>query len=312
MAGDQEIRAVAVVGPTASGKTALAIALARRLDTEIISVDSMQFYRGMEVGTAAPTAEEQAAVPHHFVSFLNPDEQYSAGAFARDARAVMDDLHARGRIPVVAGGSALYVTALLDGLFEGPARDEAIRTRLKHQAETQGVPALYARLREVDPGYAEIVLPNDLRRIVRGLEVWEITGRPMSELHAEHRRETEPVPSLYVGVEHPREALYARINARVDRMIDEGLLDEVQRLIDAGYEPAIARLKSLGYRELAAYLRGEQTLDAALEQMKMFTRRFAKRQLSWYRGDERVRWLPVAEFPTAEAQADEVMRWLQA
>lgn len=304
------IRTIAVVGPTASGKTALAVELARRLESEIISADSMQFYRGMDIGTAAPTVEERAAVRHHFVGFLDPDRQYSAGVFAKEATAVLDEITCRGRIGVVAGGSALYVAALLEGLFEGPARDPDIRNRLHRDADAAGVQALYARLRDVDPAYAAIVLPNDLRRIVRGLEVYEITGRPMSSLHDEHRRRTPPVPARYVGIDYSREALYARIDARVDAMLASGLIDEVQWLLESGYGPAIDRLKSLGYREIAAHLRGEQPLDEAIERMKMLTRRFAKRQLSWYRNDDRVRWLPIARFPSVSAQADAVMQRL--
>ncbi len=305
------IRVVAVVGPTASGKTALSIELAKRLGTEIISADSMQFYRGMEIGTAAPTAAERASVPHHFVSFLEPHQHYSAGAFAKDAMDVVERLNAQGKVAVVAGGSGLYVSALLDGLFDGPARNEAIRERLHREAELHGLAPLYERLLRVDPQYAQIVLPHDLRRIVRGLEVYEITGQPISQLHERHQREKQPIRSLFVGIEYPRSVLYARIDERVDRMITDGLVDEVQRLVDGGHDRAIARLKSLGYRELAAYLRGEQTLDAAVEQMKMHTRRFAKRQLSWYRGDERVRWLSIEEYPDAGAQADAAMGWVR-
>jgi tRNA dimethylallyltransferase len=305
------IRVAAVVGPTASGKTALSIELAKRLDTEIISADSMQFYRGMEIGTAAPTAAERASVPHHFVSFLEPHQLYSAGAFAKDAMDVVERLNAQGKVAVVAGGSGLYVSALVDGLFDGPARNEAIRERLHREAEFHGPAPLYERLQEVDPHYAQIVLPHDLRRIVRGLEVYEITGQPISHLHQLHQREKRPIRSIFAGIEYPRDVLYARIDERVDRMIADGLADEVQRLLDSGYGCAISRLKSLGYRELAAYLRGEQTLDAAIEQMKMHTRRFAKRQLSWYRGDERVRWLRIEEYPNAHAQADAVMGWIK-
>lgn len=303
--------AIAIVGPTASGKTALAIELAQRLDTEIISADSMQFYRGMEIGTAAPTPEELAAVRHHFVSFLDPDEPYSAGAFARDARAVVENLLQRERIAVVVGGSGLYVSALLEGLFEGPARDESIRDRLMREAQIEGVPALYDRLKSVDPVYAQAILPNDLRRIVRALEVFEITGRAISDFHRDHRRQTESLRALFVGIEHERADLYARINTRVDRMMEAGFVDEVRRLLDAGYGNAIERLKSLGYREVAAYLRGEQSLDAAVERIKMNTRHFAKRQLSWYRGDDRVRWLPVTAYLTPSAQADVVLGWLR-
>ena len=302
---------VAVVGPTASGKTALAIALAERLDTEIVSADSMQVYRGMEVGTATPTQEEQARVRHHFVSFLDPRDQFSAGRFSEMARPVVAALNARGRTAVVAGGSGLYVQALIDGLFPGPSRDEDIRDRLHEEAEALGVAALYARLQQVDPEYAAAILPGDLRRIVRGLEVHAITGQPMSRLHQEHRAETSPLSAVQVALDYPREELYRRIDLRVDRMLAQGFLDEVQRLLDQGYGDRLAQLRTLGYREFIAHLRGELSYDEAAENMKRNTRRFAKRQLSWFRGDDRVQWVPADAPQDPDEHADRVLALLE-
>ncbi|HOT49869.1 MAG TPA: tRNA (adenosine(37)-N6)-dimethylallyltransferase MiaA [Candidatus Hydrogenedentes bacterium] len=284
-------QAIVIAGPTASGKTALAIALARRLGTEIISADSMQVYRGMAIGTAAPTREEQALVRHHFVGFLDPAEDFSAGAFEILARKVVRDLNARGRPAVVVGGSGLYLRALCGGLFDGPPKNEEIRLRLRAEARERGVAALYERLRAVDADYAALIGANDLRRIVRALEVHEITGRPLSALHREHRERREPLDAVWVGIDLPRETLYARIDARVDAMIAQGFAGEVRALLDRGYMPHIERLKCLGYREMAAHLLGEISLDEAVALVKRNTRHYAKRQISWFRRESEIYWI---------------------
>jgi len=295
---------VAIVGPTASGKTAVAVRVAELLDTEIISADSMQFYRHMAIGTGAPSAGELARVRHHFIGFLDPREAFSAGAFVEAARPVVAELNARGRVAVVAGGSGLYVRALLGGLFSGPGKDDNIRARLNAEAAAEGVPVLYARLQAVDAAYAAVINPGDLRRIARALEVYELAGRPLSELHREHRAATPDLPALQVGIDWPRARLYEGINARVDDMLARGLLDEVRWLLDHGYAGAIAQLRSLGYQEMAAFVRGEMPFEEAVELMKRNTRRYAKRQLSWFRGDKAIHWLPAADRAPEELAAE--------
>lgn len=281
---------IAVVGATASGKTSLAVALAQLLETDILSADSMQAYRGMEIGTAAPTPEEQARATHHFVSFLDPAGQFTAGAFGEAARAAASELWQAGKTPVAAGGSGLYVRALVEGLFAGPAADPSIRARLQAEAESIGTGALYTRLQSVDPSYARIILPGDLRRIVRALEVYELTGEPLSHLH--QQGQAEPLPALQIALDVPRGELYARIDARVDRMLEAGFLDEVQRLLDAGYRERLLQLRTLGYPEFTAFLEGRQSYDEARALMQRNTRRFARRQLSWWRGVPGIHWLP--------------------
>lgn len=282
---------LAVVGPTASGKTALAIELAERLGTEIISADSMQVYKGMEIGTGAPTPEERARVKHHFVSFLGPGTRFSAGEFERMAREIVIDLNQRGKVAVVVGGSGLYLRALIDGLFEGPGADETLRARLHAEAEKIGTPLMYERLTRIDPAYAAQIEPTDLKRIVRALEVHEIAGEPLSALHAEHKSTRPPFDAVQVLIDWPRAQLYERIDARVDHMIANGFIDEVRRLDERGHAPHVMRLRSLGYREFLAYLHGQQSLEHATARMKQLTRNFAKRQLTWFRADKRIRWV---------------------
>jgi len=302
--------ALAIVGPTASGKTALAIQLAGRLGTEIVSADSMQFYRGMEIGTGAPSPGELARVRHHFVGFLEPSEDFSAGAFESRAREIVAALNAQDKVAVVAGGSGLYISALIDGLFDGPGKDETLRARLRDEADRLGVPALYARLQETDPDYAGVIEPNDLRRIVRALEVYELAGTPLSVLHRQHRQASHSLDAVQVALDLPRDVLYARIDARVDCMIQNGLLDEVAALLDKGYGPHIERLRSLGYREMAACVRGACAIDEAAELMKRNTRRYAKRQISWFRGDPRVHWIHAGDDRTEEEYIEEALALL--
>lgn len=289
------VEAVAVVGPTASGKTALAIALAERLGTEIISSDSMQVFSGMEIGTAAPTAAERARAKHHFVSCLTPGELFSAGEFQRRGRIVLQAINARGIPAVVAGGSGLYTSALLDGLFEGPEKNDAVRARLEAEAAVEGAQTLYARLQGVDPEYAAVIDEQDTRRIVRGLEVYEIAGTPLSVLHRKHQERAVRVRSRFVAIRYPREELYSRINDRVDAMLSAGFLDELRALLDAGHRAHLEQLRTLGYREFMAHLRGEVSFDDARAAMQQNTRRYAKRQLTWFRADDRIEWIEPGE-----------------
>ena len=298
---------VAVVGPTASGKTGLAIEVAKLLDTEIVSADSMQFYRGMEIGTGAPSAEELAAVKHHFIGTLDPSERMSAGQYRIEAGEVVRSLNEDGKTAVVVGGSGLYIQALIDGLFDGPGADPKLRAALEHEAEEHGSEVLHARLAGVDPEYAATIHGNDVKRIVRGLEVFETSGSPLSVLHLEQQESGSAFESVQFALDFPRAELYARINRRVDRMLEEGFVEEVARLRDAGYEPDISRLKSLGYREVLAHLRGESSLEEARELMKMNTRRYAKRQLTWFRGDTRIEWLKADTDETDASRAKHIV-----
>lgn len=285
-------RIPAIVGPTASGKTAVAIALARRLGGEIISCDSMQIYRGMDIGTAKPTKEERAAAPHHLIDYIDPNTPYSASDYAKDALAAVSDITGRGKTPIFCGGTGLYLAAARRG-----GEDERIpgATEVREKLEAiaarpNGADELHARLTAVDPDSAAATHKNNTRRVIRALEVFYATGVPKSEWD---RRSREVAPALHIApflIDYPnRDLLYARIEARVDAMMAAGLLDEARRLYAAGaLSPTSTAGQAIGYKELAAHLRGECTYEEAVADLKTATRRYAKRQLTWFAADPSV------------------------
>ena len=279
-----------IAGPTASGKTAVGIELAQRLNGEIVSADARQIYRFMDIGTAKPTAEERAAARHHLIDFVNPDEDYSAGQFAEDAAAVIGDILRRGKVPIVVGGAGLYIRALFDGFSQMPKIPMEIRTRLQEEGRNC-LSKLYERLCEVDPEWAAKIQATDTQRILRGLEVYEASGKSLSEY-----QKVPPTPPIrhtasYFGLRWAREALYNRINARACLMIENGLIEEAASLRDRGYSPDLNALNAFGYREIFQYLNGETTLDRALADLQQGTRRYAKRQMTFFRRDERIAWI---------------------
>lgn len=299
--------AIALVGPTAAGKTAVAIAVAQRLGAEIISADSMQVYRGMDIGTAKPTAEEQETARFHLVDVVDPDAEWTLAdvqAAGSDANA---DIQRRGHLPLIVGGTGLYVRALTTQLdIPAAAPDEAFRERWRAFAMENGNAALHAELAGVDPGAAARIHVNDVKRIVRALEVYEATGTSMSELHARNQSAHRNEDSLIVGLNYEdRRSLYARINQRVDQMIADGLVDEVRRLLALGYTRELKSMQSLGYKQMASYLAGECDLADAVDDTKRATRHFARRQLIWFRADQRVKWVRLDDRPTADV-VDEV------
>ena len=283
-------KVIVIAGPTASGKTGLALHLANRLDGEIVSADSRQVYRFMDIGTAKPGPELRSAVIHHCIDICDPDQYFSAGEYSRIARTTVRDILKRDKQPVVAGGSGLYIQALIDGVFSGNYRDPDIRRRLKEEAQQKGLQALYTRLRKQDPDYASRIHENDQRRIVRALEVCEMSGRPVSRIRQE---ETVPAgfPFRMFGLRWKRDVLYRRIESRVDRMMASGLRDEVEFLLNRGYSLEDNALDSVGYKEMIAHLKGRLSLDEAVDQIKRNTRRYAKRQMTWFRRDPRILWI---------------------
>jgi tRNA dimethylallyltransferase len=279
------LKFVAVLGPTASGKSALALALAERTGGEIVACDSQQVYIGMDIGTAKPTADERRRVPHHALDLARPDEPFHAARWAAVARAAIADIVARGRLPIVVGGTGLYYRALVTGLFEAPPPDEAIRARHREEAAAGGVEALHARLAAVDPEAAAAIRVRDLVRINRALEIYEQTGVPITTLRRQAAPPDDLAPTVLL-LEPPVAALRARIAARVDQMIAAGFLDEVRALRAAGYGPSCKPLQALGYQQLGAVLDGTATLEAAVAETVQATFKYARRQRTWFRKQE--------------------------
>ena len=293
-------RVAALVGATASGKTAVALALAAGLGAEIVNADSLQVYRELDIGTAKPTPAERARVPHHLVDVADPPEPFDAARYCREGRAVLADLHQRGVPPLVVGGTGLYLKALLYGLFGEGQPQKWIRERLGRELHGLGLPVLHQRLTALDPATAARLHPNDTYRILRALEVMEATGRPLSELFAAHRFRDCPYRVLKLGLILPREELNSRIEARVAAMLAQGFLLEVEGLL-ARYPPDLKPLNSLGYRHLIRFLQGGWSWEEAVERLKIDTRRYAKRQLTWFRADPGVKWFHPDQ--TAEMRA---------
>jgi tRNA dimethylallyltransferase len=285
---------IAVVGPTAAGKSAVALRLAEECSGEIVSCDSLQVYRGLDIGSAKATPEERARVPHHLLDVVEPGQDFTAAAFARQAREALAGIRARGRLAIVAGGTGLYLRALLEGLFEGPARDEALRARLDAIAARWGSGRLHRLLARVDPDAAARIPPRDLVRIVRALEVFMTTGRPLT---AHHREGSEPLAGFAVhvfGIAPPREVLRAAVERRTSEMFERGLLDEVRRLLAAGHPQDLRPLRAIGYRQAVDVIMGRRTDDEARRDIVVSTMQYAKRQLTWFRHQTRAAWFTSA------------------
>lgn len=283
---------VVIVGPTAVGKTEVSVEIAARLPGEIVSCDSMQVYRHMDIGTAKPTPAERARMPHHLVDVVDPSEPFSVARFQELAWSAIDDIAARGGCPVLVGGTGLYVRAVVDGfLFPWEGASAEVRKALEEEARSRGVPALYERLEQVDPMAARKIHPNDARRIIRALEVHVTTGRPISEMWRKGRGKLRVDGLVMVGLVRERGSLYERIERRCDSMIEQGLVEETAGLLERGYERALTAGQALGYKEIVEHLRGRCSLAEALTLIKRNTRRYAKRQLTWFRADPRVEWI---------------------
>lgn len=281
---------VAIVGPTAAGKTAVGIELAVRMGGEIVSADARQVYRFIDIGTAKPSVDERRRVPHHLVDIIDPDDDYSAGQFAEDARKAIADVVSRRRLPIVVGGSGLYLRAALDGLFEGPKADPDLRLRYEQLFKEKGEAALRQELRAVDPETESDMEWGKPRRLIRALEVHALTGIPLSDHHRKQRRENL-YEVLWVGVAPTREELCRRIDLRVIAMVEQGLVDEVRGLISRGYSRTLNALNTVGYREVFDLLDGASDERSMVRWVQAHTRQYAKRQMTWFRADGRIRWL---------------------
>ncbi|MCD8188378.1 MAG: tRNA (adenosine(37)-N6)-dimethylallyltransferase MiaA [Ruminococcus sp.] len=287
---------LAVAGPTASGKTAMGAALAAEYGGEVISADSMQIYKGMDIASAKPTVGEMQGVPHHLIDFLDRGVSFSAADYVKLARERIDDVLGRGRLPVIVGGTGLYIDSLLENVrFSEGGSDESYRRELYDFAEKMGNEALHSRLAAIDPKAAEGIHPNNLVRVVRAMEVYHVTGRTFSELKAESRLEETPYDSLIIGLDFAdRQVLYSRINRRVDEMVKAGLVEEAHALWqERGMRTAA---NAIGYKELIPYFENEMSLDDCIDKIKQETRHYAKRQLTWFRKNKRIKWIIIGEF----------------
>ena len=303
---------IAVVGPTASGKTALAIALAKELGGEIVSADSMQIYRGMDIATAKPTPEEMAEVPHHLIGFWPPEKPFSVAQYAILAREKIDDILRRGRVPVLCGGTGLYIKAIVDHIQyeEETGEDAALRERLRRQAQDEGNLAVWRQLQAMDPQTAERIHPNNLGRVFRAIEVMQVSGRSIREQEERSRQAPCPYHVIQIGLRYRnRENLYERIGRRVDAMAEAGLPEEARAVRQQGLTATAAQ--AIGYKELYDWMDGTLPLEEALENLKRSTRRYAKRQLTWFGADARIRWIEPDALQAGETVTEQAMKIIE-
>lgn len=297
---------VIITGPTASGKTALSIELAKQIGGEIISADSMQVYRHMDIGSAKVTKEEMDGVPHHLIDVLEPSEEFNVVRFQEMARKAMEEIYERGKIPIIAGGTGFYIQALLYDIdFTETDEDNSIREELEQKARTEGAAVLHDMLREIDPESAEAIHENNVKRVIRAIEFYRQTGKKISDHNRQEREKSSPYQFLYYVIDLPRELLYSRIEQRVDQMVEQGLVEEVKALQAMGCTRDMVSMQGLGYKEILDYLNGQLTLDEAVYVLKRDTRHFAKRQLTWFRRERDVRWL---ELETFAGSREEMLR----
>jgi tRNA dimethylallyltransferase len=296
------VKYIVITGPTATGKTDAAVALAKKLNGEIISADSMQIYKFMDIGTAKPSVDERGEIPHYLIDELMPDEEYSVAHFAEKAKHIINEATAKGKLPIVAGGTGFYINALVKSTDFTPVdSDDNIRNELYRYAEIHGNSALHDRLKIIDAASAELIHENNKKRVVRAIEYFQLTGKKISEHNALEfvKEQDKNVPVFMLDLE--RDMLYERINARVDCMIERGLVNEVSDLLNRGFAPSLTSMQGLGYKEIVRHLNGEISLDEAINDIKVGTRRFAKRQLTWFRNKLRVERIDVTGMNTDEA-----------
>lgn len=284
---------IVIAGPTGSGKTGISLELADELDIEIINADSRQVYRYMDIGTAKPTPEEREKVKHYFVDHVNPDRHFDAGQFGEEGRNVIHDIFRRGKTPVVVGGSGLYIKSLIDGLFTGPKQDEIIRQRLDKRIQEEGINSLLSELKSVDPDSAAKLLPANTHRIIRALEVYYLTSKPITLLQKENKINIDFTP-VFFAPDWDRKILYDRINRRTLSMIESGLVDEVKKLLSMGYTKELKSFQTVGYKEPVEYLEGKIDHDKMINLIQQYSRNYAKRQLTWFRADQRIEWIDMS------------------
>lgn len=302
---------IVIVGPTAVGKTYVSIELAKKLGTEIISADSMQIYKGMDVGTAKIKTEEMQGIKHHMIDLVYPDENYSVSDFKREAEKNIDEIISRGKVPVIVGGSGLYVNSLIYDLdFSNAKSNEKLRDYYTYYHKEHGEDALYEKLKKIDPESAEKIHKNNVKRVIRALEVYDLTGRKFSETNTDIRKKSSKYDFILIGLRMDRKILYERINQRVDKMINEGLIEEVKSLLDKGFEKNLISMQAIGYKEIIEFLEGNITFEEAVNILKQNTRHFAKRQFTWFLKDENVKWFDIEDVNKIDASLENIYDYL--
>lgn len=302
---------IVIVGPTAVGKTYISVELAKKLNTEIISADSMQIYKGMNIGTAKITDEEKQGIIHHMIDIINPDEEYSVSEFKYDAEKIIDRLLSENRIPIIVGGSGLYVNSLIYDLdFGNTKSNKKLREYYTYYYKEHGEDALYDKLLKIDPVAAEKIHKNNIKRIIRALEVYDITGVKFSELNTDIRKKSNKYDCILIGLSMERKVLYERINQRVDEMLSKGLVDEVSSLIKKGYGKNLVSMRGIGYKEIIEYLEGNTDYEEAVNTLKQNTRRFAKRQYTWFLKDENVKWFSMDNPSEIDKTLDSIVEYI--
>ena len=299
---------IALVGPTAIGKSRIGIELAGILGTEILTADSCQVYRHMDIGTDKPTLQERDGIPHRLIDLVNPDETFNVGDFRRHAQQDIVRLHSHRLLPLVVGGTGLYVRALLRGLCSGPPANWDIRHALTQEATERGWPFLFEKLQRVDPDLAQRLHPHDQPKVLRALEVYETLGVPLSAMHHQHRLQEIAYPYLLIGLTMERETLYGRIETRVEREIEKGLVQETAWLLEQGYSRKLGSMKGLGYRQFSGYLAGEYSYDEAVRLLKRDTRHFAKRQMTWFRKEPDIQWITIQDGESPLETATKILK----
>lgn len=302
-----KIPLIIIAGPTATGKTAVSVQVAEKLGGEVVSADSMLVYRHMDIGTAKPTEEEKRGIPHHLIDVADPDEDFTVAVYQELARRAIEDVYGRGKIPILAGGTGFYVDAVVfDYDFSSTAPDPGLREFLRREAEEKGNRAVHERLRQVDPEAAEQIHFNNLKRVIRALEIYHRTGAPGALQRGKNKKEYPRYDKLFYCLCFERDKLYNRIEKRVDQMIRCGLVHEVRELLERGYRPKLVSMQGLGYKEIVGFVHNRYSLDEAVHMLKRNTRRFAKRQLTWFRRYSNIKWIDMGQYASTDHVADEI------
>ena len=299
-----------LLGPTAIGKTDVSIDLAKRMNGEIISADSMQIYKYMDIGSAKVTKEEMQGIEHHLVDILNPDEDFTVANYKSRAEKLITEINNKGKLPIIAGGTGLYINSLVYDLnFTQVAPDEEFRSRLENIAEEKGNEFIYEKLAKIDKESSEKISPNDQKRVIRALEIFEVTGKTMSEYNKDFRKPIEDYNLVMIGLNMDRARLYERINLRVDIMMENGLVEEVKSILSMGYNKDLVSMQGIGYKEIIMYLENEITLERSIELIKQKSRNYAKRQLTWFRRDKRIKWMDLDNYSEMETLIEEIIEY---